>query len=119
MRIIDWSSDVCSSDLVEVVGEALALRFTVTDDTPTEARDKADALANAYLAHRREATEALVTDMVTSIDLELLALGGLPVGEVAAATAARVTRINALPPQKASLLPIPIPPRPPTHPPQP
>src|SRR3546814_3191321 len=85
MRISDWSSDVCSSDL-----------------------DKADALANAYLAHRREATEALVTDMVTSIDLELLALGGLPVGEVDAATAARVTRINDLQAQKASLLAIPV-----------
>src|SRR3546814_6385532 len=77
MRISDWISDVCSSDL-------------------------------AYLAHRREATEALVTDMVTSIDLELLALGGLPVGEVDAATAARVTRINDLQAQKASLLAIPV-----------
>src|SRR3546814_2836407 len=46
--------------------------------------------------------------MVTSIDLELLALGGLPVGEVDAATAARVTRINDLQAQKASLLAIPV-----------
>ncbi|MEI7032784.1 lipopolysaccharide biosynthesis protein [Streptomyces pratensis] len=41
----------------------LTLRFAYTGDTPEEARSRAEALANAYLAHRRARTEDSIRNM--------------------------------------------------------
>src|SRR3546814_19086699 len=52
MRISDWSSDVCSSDLIEPAVIVNAAAFTAVDDAESqpEAADRANQLGAAIVA---------------------------------------------------------------------
>src|SRR3546814_18910531 len=55
MRISDWSSDLCSSDLMTVpgVGQVTALAFRATIDDPTRFKSASDVAVYLGLIPRR------------------------------------------------------------------
>ncbi|MFE4452278.1 lipopolysaccharide biosynthesis protein [Streptomyces sp. NPDC056796] len=52
----------------------LTLRFSYTGATPEQARDRAEALANAYLAHRKARTEESIENMANGYRAQLAPL---------------------------------------------
>src|SRR3546814_2252926 len=100
MRISDWSSDVCSSDLdsstpeqVEEVGAELAPLFaTIVENAPSDVADQAAELDSAVSALAEgdasafnsdatfEAYGAFVEDSVGACDLTEVEVTGIEIG---------------------------------------
>src|SRR3546814_12990689 len=69
MRISDWSSDVCSSDLFRAQNEAVDAAFPQLVDTLTIALDAPDALAAEAAAGRLAAALAAQPAVAQSVFL--------------------------------------------------
>lgn len=90
---------------VTAVGDSQVLRIRYTAETPEEARDWAAAVTDAYLAHRQQRAEDLVSTLVAAIDAQVFELESSRVPDQAdPVTEARLLELAR---QRSSLLALP------------